>query len=345
MKPADRQTIILCVEDEIDLRMDIIEELETAGYLALGAGDGSQALALLESHRPDLILCDITMPGMNGYELMEHMRAERPDLADVPFVFLTALAGRMDLINGMRSGADDYLVKPIDYDVLLATLKARLSQVQRIQDAMARTLEDQRLSMTDTLLAGVRETVDAVAASLDHLATGFMVLDQSGQVIHANATAKAITEDGDVLLRTPAGLSTVSRTAARDLRGAFADIAAGIKAEHLVAVPRDYGNPVQIHLRTLPAATSEGPAIAAVLIDPDRRRELSADTVIKTYALTPSEARLCVALANGKRLDEIGTEFGIAPTTIAFHLQNVFRKTQTNRQSELVLLLNRISFG
>ena len=70
------QKTILCVEDEDDLRSDIAEELEAANYRVLQAANGSEALALLEKHRPDLVLCDITMPGLGGYDVLKALREQ-----------------------------------------------------------------------------------------------------------------------------------------------------------------------------------------------------------------------------------------------------------------------------
>src|SRR5215212_12258599 len=135
------QKTILCVEDEEDLRVDIAEELETANYRVLQAANGSEALALLEKHRPDLVLCDITMPGLGGYDVLKAMR-EQGGLADIPFIFLTALAERNDVLVGKQAGADDYLVKPIDYEILLATVSARLNQVSRIRTSAVQRAEE-----------------------------------------------------------------------------------------------------------------------------------------------------------------------------------------------------------
>ena len=115
--------LILCVEDEPSLRDDIAFELHEAGYIVSAAGDAREALACLERQRPDLILCDILMPGMDGKRFMSHLRRTRPDLDDVPFVFLTALSSRQQVIDGRMAGADDYVTKPIDYDLLVPPLK------------------------------------------------------------------------------------------------------------------------------------------------------------------------------------------------------------------------------
>ena len=136
---------ILCVEDEDDLRGDIAEELEAANYRVLQAANGSEALSLLEKHRPDLVLCDITMPGLGGYDVLKALR-EQGTMADVPFIFLTALAERNDVLSGKQAGADDYLVKPIDYEILLATISARLVAIVSVTPMFDRWLNECRLA-------------------------------------------------------------------------------------------------------------------------------------------------------------------------------------------------------
>ncbi len=124
---------ILCIEDEADLRADIVEDLQEAGYKTLEAGDGTTGLDLIVDREPDLVLCDITMPGLDGYAVLRRLREDHPDLADIPFLFLTARAGRQDIIAGKTLGADDYLVKPVDFEMLRATVQSRLRQVARMQ--------------------------------------------------------------------------------------------------------------------------------------------------------------------------------------------------------------------
>lgn len=124
---------ILCVEDEEGLRKDIVEELREAGYEPIEAENGKIALEAIIAKKPDLVLCDISMPVMGGYELLEEIKANHPERYDLPFVFLTALADRSHVVMGKKLGADDYLTKPVDYEMLLATVEARLEQAERIK--------------------------------------------------------------------------------------------------------------------------------------------------------------------------------------------------------------------
>lgn len=128
-----KRCAILCIEDEAQLRRDIKDELVEAGYEVVEAENGQQALDKLEHFCPDLVLCDISMPSLNGYDVLKHLQEKGANYAEIPFIFLSALADPRHIINGKRLGADDYLIKPIDYDLLLATVEARLRQIERIR--------------------------------------------------------------------------------------------------------------------------------------------------------------------------------------------------------------------
>lgn len=210
MKHMSHPACILCIEDEKHLRRDIADELADAGYAVIEACSGEEALELLRTLRPDLILCDISMPGLDGYQVLAATREKGPDFADIPFVFLTALGNPREVIEGKRRGADDYLVKPIDYDLLLATVDARLRQIERIRQS------------------------------------------------HAS----------------------------------------------------------------------------------EENRPDNADPV-NMFGLTPTEARIAGVLAQGRSRAQIANDFGISRTTVAFHMRNIFQKTGTSRQAELVSLLLR----
>lgn len=204
--PTGERPVILCVEDEDQLRHDIADELTEAGYEIIRACDGEQALDKLEKASVDLILCDISMPGINGYDVLRRVRAKGMGHAEIPFVFLSALADSRQVVDGKRLGADDYLVKPIDYDLLLATVDARLRQIKRIRSARA------------------------------------------------------------------------------DAAGAVA---------------------------------------------------------VASLGLTPAEIRIATSLTRGTTLTQIAVECGISRTTVAFHMRNIFNKTGTSRQGELIALLLR----
>jgi len=118
---------VLVVEDRESLLIAIQSILEAEGYTVLIATDGVKALQVMEEVRPDLILSDILMPKMDGYELYEAVRA-RPEWASIPFIFLTAKAEREDVSKGKDLGVEDYIIKPFEPEDLLLAVRARLDR-------------------------------------------------------------------------------------------------------------------------------------------------------------------------------------------------------------------------
>lgn len=127
--------VILCVEDESHLLDELVEELTVMGYTAIGATNADEAEAVLAAQHPDVILCDIMMPGRSGIELLAGLRGSRNELDVIPFIFLTALSDRDHQLAGRRSGADDYLTKPVDFDLLDAAIRGKLELVERIRSS------------------------------------------------------------------------------------------------------------------------------------------------------------------------------------------------------------------
>lgn len=123
---------ILCIDDEEDLRQDIVEELQDAGYEVLEAANGKEGLQVILNDGPDLVVSDITMPVMDGYELISSLRQNYPKYDDMPFIFLSALADKENVLKGMKVGSDDYITKPIDFDILLAKVETCLRQANRM---------------------------------------------------------------------------------------------------------------------------------------------------------------------------------------------------------------------
>ena len=120
-------TTLLLIEDNVSVRRNVAEMLSLEGYGVHTAADGLSGLALVRGKRPDLILCDILMPGIGGYEVLAQLRADAAT-ASVPFIFLTAKGDMQDLRLGMSLGADDYLPKPVARTVLLEAVRTRLQR-------------------------------------------------------------------------------------------------------------------------------------------------------------------------------------------------------------------------
>jgi len=120
-------TKILVIEDEEPVRANILDMLEAEDMIGIGAKDGAMGIQMARSQLPDLILCDIMMPGLDGYGVIEALRSHS-QTASIPFIFLTAKASKADLRAGMNLGADDYLTKPFSRDELLGAIAARLQK-------------------------------------------------------------------------------------------------------------------------------------------------------------------------------------------------------------------------
>lgn len=141
---------ILVVEDDTHMREGIQDTLETHGYEVWTARDGSEGLQVLETLVPDLILSDIAMPTMDGYEFYEAVR-RNPHWALVPFIFLTARGERADILQGKRLGVDDYLTKPFETEELLTAVEARLKRMAEVRAATEAEKDELRKAILDAL--------------------------------------------------------------------------------------------------------------------------------------------------------------------------------------------------
>lgn len=122
---------ILCIEDDRETAALIAEELADRGFDVSVVYSGQEGLMAVMRSTPDLILCDVGMPSMTGFEVLERLNEIAPRLGHIPFVFLTALDDRANELRGRRLGADDYVSKPIDFDRLEFIINARIDGIAR----------------------------------------------------------------------------------------------------------------------------------------------------------------------------------------------------------------------
>jgi DNA-binding response OmpR family regulator len=123
---------ILIVEDQPGVRVCMQQILHMSGYQVLIASDGEEALSILHDQDVDLILADIMMPNMDGFQLFEQV-VQNPNWVRIPFIFITARALESDVRYGKELGVDDYLVKPVQAKDLLAVVRGKLRRVQRVE--------------------------------------------------------------------------------------------------------------------------------------------------------------------------------------------------------------------
>ncbi|MBD1263151.1 response regulator [Maribacter polysiphoniae] len=131
---------ILLIEDSQDVREMTAEILALENYLVTTANDGNEGIVKAEEVLPDLIVCDIMMPKLDGYGVFEHLK-ENPETAGIPFIFLTAKSERADLRKGMTMGADDYLTKPFEADELLEAIDIRLKKNDFLRKEFSKNVE------------------------------------------------------------------------------------------------------------------------------------------------------------------------------------------------------------
>lgn len=324
---------VLCIEDEQTLLADLHDELTAAGYEVRTASSVQQALDVLAAFVPDLVLCDVMLgcdEQPDGYALHRHIRQQRPDLAATPFVLLTALGQRSDILLAKREGIDDYLVKPVDYDLLLATISARLASVGRVRDTQAYNRED--------LLGRMREAFAQLPGAV-------LLCDGERNLLSANYQAQALMQERGLWRvdskgrlewpdALPAGLQLLKRNVEE-----MSEAAVGGRRVQSVEMRRANDN-VLLGLLKLDGdvkAPASQQMFALFVCSAQSRPVPEVETLRLLFGLTPSEARVARLLALGSRMSVIADELGVSVATVNFHLRNLFQKTSVTRQSDLVV--------
>ena len=131
---------ILIIEDNQDVRENTAEILELASYKVLQAENGKTGVEIAQKIKPDLIICDIMMPVLDGYGVI-HLLNKNPETASIPFIFLTAKSERLDFRKGMEMGADDYISKPFDDIELLNAVESRIKKNQILRAEFSKNVD------------------------------------------------------------------------------------------------------------------------------------------------------------------------------------------------------------
>jgi DNA-binding response OmpR family regulator len=155
---------ILVVDDEEAFRNVISGFLRKHDFEIMVAADGKDGIAIALTRVPDLIVCDLAMPGMGGYEMLAALRSE-PKLADIPVIFLTGESEPEQVREGMNLGADDYLTKPVNFEDLLGAIRARLNRRQ-IERFRREKEMDRGLQVFAGIIHDLRDPLFAVSLAL-----------------------------------------------------------------------------------------------------------------------------------------------------------------------------------
>jgi signal transduction histidine kinase len=152
---------VLVIDDTEDVRTIITESLNFSGFEAIAAEDGETGIQLARQHVPDLIICDITMPRLDGYGTLAAMR-ENEVTATIPFIFLTGNSDKLNMRKGMELGADDYLTKPFTHQELLKAVNTRLEKKAEIQRKSEKKLDELRGNITLALPHELRTPLNGI---------------------------------------------------------------------------------------------------------------------------------------------------------------------------------------
>jgi two-component system phosphate regulon response regulator PhoB len=191
---------VLVIDDEPELAKLVDYNLTKAGYLVLTARDGEAGLAAARRHSPDLVILDVMMPGLDGWEVCKRLRAE-PSTAGTPVLMLTAKAEEADRVLGLELGADDYLVKPFGIRELAARVKALLRRAE------GASTSPEVIKVGKIVIDAGRRTVNAGGKDVELTTTEFEILRAlaaaRGRVItREDLISKARGDDVAVVDRT-----------------------------------------------------------------------------------------------------------------------------------------------
>jgi signal transduction histidine kinase len=182
---------VLVIDDTAEIRMIIEETLDMFGFKTVLAEDGETGILAAREHLPDLIICDVNMPKLDGFGTLAKLR-EHESTATIPFMFLTGAVERPNVRRGMEMGADDYLTKPFTPSELLAAVNARLEKVAEMERKSEKKLDELRGKMTLTLPHELRTPLNGIMGLASLLIDGHNTMKpadvlESAKYIHQSA--------------------------------------------------------------------------------------------------------------------------------------------------------------
>ena len=165
----ERKIKVLCVEDEHEIRDTMAEILRDEGFEVFEAANGKEGFEGFLHHKPDIIVSDIMMPELDGYGFLKLVRESKDKLNAIPFIFLSALGQKDNILKGVDLLANDYLVKPIDFDILIAKIKEKAGnalKVQKIHNIGIKNIKSQISTILPTEVASYLDTVSQMVGIL-----------------------------------------------------------------------------------------------------------------------------------------------------------------------------------
>jgi signal transduction histidine kinase len=237
---------LLVVEDDPALLAGVRDTLELAGYTVTTAANGRDALEVLTVTAPDLILSDVMMPKMDGFQLYAAVR-ERPDWVDVPFIFLTAKGEERDVYRGKELGADDYVVKPFDESDLLVAIRNKLQRRAQLERAHQSQMATLRQSILNLLSHEFRTPLTYIASYVDLLRATHPEFD-TGEVRDYLQAIQDGTERLQKLVRDFTRLAELQTGEARQLFAARAEVTTELVSLLMIVVEQQRAAAKRKHL-------------------------------------------------------------------------------------------------
>ncbi|HZY39596.1 MAG TPA: response regulator [Mucilaginibacter sp.] len=234
---------VLVIEDNSDIRENVVEILELADFTVFEADNGKTGVDLAVKNLPDVILCDIMMPELDGYGVL-YLLSKNPDTAAIPFIFLTAKAEKVDLRKGMEMGADDYLTKPFDDIELLNAIESRLKKKEVQQNFYSKSLErlDNLISKND----GLAELKKIIAERKTRQFKKNQVIYYEGDrgnglflILSGRVKTVKLAEDGRELMTGMFSAENYLGTQALLTNEPFSDTATALEDSSLCLIPKD----------------------------------------------------------------------------------------------------------
>lgn len=265
---------ILVIEDEAGIRDSIIDILSAEDFIVDSATNGEEGLRQIYEFQPDVVICDVMMPVLDGFGVLQQVR-QNPNLATLPFVFLTAKAERNDFRSGMELGADDYLTKPFTHDDLLGMIRTRLEAQSAVKEKTQQQLSALRSSISTALPrelgAPIREIL-SLSTTLVEQAASLTAEEVTtlAKAIHRNAQhTTRLTQNVmlfaklERLSTNPRSIDTFQRQYTASADQVIAEVAQTVAADYL----RDDDLEISLDSLSLPISEARLRKICEELVD------------------------------------------------------------------------------
>ena len=318
---------ILIIEDDKVLRENTAEFLKEEGFQVYTAEDGLVGVQIAMKYIPDLIICDIIMPNMNGYDFYKTIQQIKTTTS-IPLIFLTAKIEKEDLRMGMQLGADDYITKPFDFNELLRTINIRFEKYEKLQQMY----DEKFYTMIDNPLMGVFIYKDNKFDFVNNAFAKIFGLYQSDFSNLSFESLIAKDENKSVFEKIQRCINGIQNTVHVSFKAIHKD-----KENIFVEV---YASRVSYKGDT----ALIGDIIDSTHVSKDEKILLKNNPRETKIKLSKRESEILALLCKGQSSSEIGNKFGISSRTVDTHRTNLLGKTGTKNTAELILFAIRNNF-